>query len=786
MNKHSREILEFDKVISTIRGKCLTPYGAEKIDGIEPLFVAKEIRLKHQALSEMKDIINFGTPFPLYRTEDCKSFIDQTTVQDNFIDPKEILIILQLVNISNELFRYNKDDRDNFPLIAEHLSILRPFPELKKEIETAIDPDGEIKDNASKKLRSIRSELSESKRKIIHTLNQLLAKQSKQAGWQDDIVTMRNDRYVIGIPTNNYEANMGILHDRSQTGATFYIEPKETVETNNKINMLYQEERMEIQRILKTITREIGTRAESLLSNANIIGILDALHASANFSNQVKGNSPIIIEEPSFNLIDVKHPLLMMQFKDQTKVIANSLGLNDNQQAILITGPNTGGKTILLKTIGLSILMVQSGLHIPCDEKSEVGVFHDIHSDIGDEQSIELSLSTFSSHIKNIIEGLQGANSNTLILFDEIGAGTDPNEGSALAEATILYAIEKNARMIVTTHYSQLKTLAMEYAELENGSLEFDRDSLAPTYKLRVGIPGSSYALEIAERLGMPKSICDKAESLLSSGEKSLDKLISSLEEELKVLRTDKVELAEKLEKATLLENYYKTQIEHLKKEIDSEKEKALADTSSFLKETRTDIERLVANIRKSQASEESVKEFHRKLKSREHLVRTQIENEKKKVIVQDKYYVGDTVEIISLQQRGEIDSLIGKDKAKVKVGNIYTTVEIRNLRKTDTLNSTMPTTKHSNTIYDNSSPATREIHLRGMTVEEATEKLDQFLDQAIMSGLSQVYVIHGKGAGILKRTLTEYLKKHSEVASLRLGDFNEGGAGVTVVKLKE
>lgn len=785
MNKHSIEILEFNKVLATIRGKCLTPYGAEKVDAIEPLFVMKEIRLKQQALSEMKDIINFGTPFPLYRTDDCKSFIKESTVENYFIDPKEILLILQLVSISNELYRYNKDDRDNFPLIANYLGELRAFPELKKEIENTIDPDGAIKDTASKKLRSIRSELSESKRKIVNTLNQLLAKQTKQSGWQDDIVTMRNDRYVIGVPTNNYQADMGILHDRSQTGATFYIEPKETVETNNKINMLYQEERMEIQRILKALTKEIGIRSESLLSNADIIGTLDSLHASAGFSNQIKGNSPIILDEPSFNFLNVKHPLLMLQFSDQSKVIANTIALNDNCQAILITGPNTGGKTILLKTVGLSILMAQSGLHISCDEKSEVGIFFDIFSDIGDEQSLELSLSTFSSHIKNIIDGLSGANSNTLILFDEIGAGTDPNEGSALAEAIILYAIDKKARLIVTTHYSQLKTLAMEYPELENGSLEFNRETLAPTYKLRVGVPGSSYAVEIAERLGMPKSICEKAVSLLSSGEKSLDKLITSLEEELNIIKNDKTELAEKLEKATRLEEYYKTQTEYLKKEIDSEKEKALADTSDFLKGTRKEIEKLVAEIRNSQASEKSVKEFHRSLKDRENKVRSQIEKTKKKTIVQDVYYKGDMVEIISLRQQGEIDCLIGKDKAKIKVGNIFTTVQIRNLRKIDSP-TTSQTKQRSSISYDNEPIASREIHLRGCTVDEATDKLDQFLDQAIMSGISQVYVIHGKGAGILKKFLTEYLKKHKEVASIRLGDFNEGGAGVTVVKLKE
>lgn len=785
MNEHTTKILEFSKVLELIRGKCLTPFGAEKAAAISPLFVKKEIDRKQRLVTEMKDIINFGIPFPLYRLEECREMISQTKVENIFIDPKEMLVILQLVKVSNELYRYNKDDRDNFPFLTEYLTALRAFPELKEEIERTIDEDGQVKETASKKLRTIRSELSESKRLIVNKLQQMLAKQSKQAGWQDDIVTLRNERYVIGVPTNKYQSDMGILHDRSQSGGTFYIEPKETVETNNKINMLHQDERIEIQRILKALTREIGSRAEALLENAQIIGELDIIHACGNFSNEIDGKQPVILDQPDFSFIDVRHPLLMKQFKNKSEVIPNSIALNENRQAILITGPNTGGKTILLKTVGLSILMAQSGLHISADEKSEVGIFFDIFADIGDEQSIELSLSTFSSHIKNIIDGLTGANGTTLILFDEIGAGTDPKEGSALAEAIIVDGINKKARMIVTTHYSQLKTLAMEYPELENGSLEFDKKTLAPTYRLRIGIPGSSYAVEIAERLGMPKDICQKAFSLLSSGEKSLDKLIGSLEEELKTIKQDKTELAEKLEKATQLEAYYRTQTEHLKKEVDTEKEKALAETTSFLASTRKEIEKLVSDIRTSQASEKSVKEFHKKLKASEQELRNQISKAKPKEVIHSVYHKGDAVEIIPLRQSGEIDELIGKEKAKVKVGNIFTTVNIRDLKKIAG-EPTKTTKSRVKVSYEEDSGISREIHLRGMTVEEAIEKLEKFLDQAIISGLSQVYVIHGKGAGVLRRTLTDYLKNHKEVASVRLGDFNEGGAGVSVVRLRD
>lgn len=785
MNQHSQKTLEYDKVLIIIKGKCLTPYGAEQADLLEPLYVRKAIEQRLTEITQMRDIIKFGIAFPLYRLEESRDCISRSMVEEHFLEPADILQISHLIKASHDLHRYDKENWDKFPLIAEYLKQLRSFPELITEIERAIDPDGSIKDSASKTLRTIRQNLADSRHKIENLLNKILASQKKQAGWQDDVVTLRSDRYVIGVPTNRYQHDMGILHDRSQTGATLFIEPKEAVEMNNKIHLLHQQEYQEIVRILKALTAEIRTRADSLLENCRLIGQLDLLHACGNFSAEINGNQPKIVDDPSFKLIDARHPLLVKQFKSVEKVIPNTISLNDDCQAILVTGPNTGGKTICLKTVGLSILMAQTGLHISVDEKSEVGIFHDIFADIGDEQSIELSLSTFSSHITNIIDSLKAANGNVLLLYDEIGAGTDPKEGSALAESIILHALEKGARMIVTTHYSQLKTLAMEYSQLENASLEFDKKTLAPTYELRIGIPGSSYAVEIAGRLGMPQSICTRAVSLLDSGEKSLDKLITSLEEELKAIKEDKTELSAKLEKATELEAFYKTRVDALTKEVETEKKKALEETETFLASTRKEIEHLVAEIRSSDASDKAVKAFHHKLREREAGVAKRKTKPKPKNVDYTNFAKGDAVEIISLGQKGEIDELIGNNKAKVKVGSMYTTVEIRNLIKIDkphTLKKTVKAHLKDNDGYG----ANREIHLRGMTVEEAILELEKFLDRAVISGLTQVYVIHGKGSGILRKQLTEYLKKHREVASVRLGDFNEGGAGVTVVKLRE
>jgi len=617
-------------------------------------------------------------------------------------------------------------------------------------------------------------------------MEQIISKRPKQAGWQDDVVTQRGDRYVIGVPSSQYRTDIGILHDRSQSGATLFVEPAETVELNNSINMLYQEERQEIVRILKALTAEIALRADALIENCGLIGTLDAIHACADFSIAINGNQPAITDEPSFNLIDARHPLLIVRLGGVDKVIPTGLGINDGRQAVLVTGPNTGGKTITLKTVGLSVLMAQSGLHIAAGEKSEVGIFRDIFADIGDEQSIELSLSTFSSHISNIIQGLNSAGSDCLLLFDEIGVGTDPKEGSALAEAIILYAVDRGARMVVTTHYSQLKTLAMEHPEIENASLEFDRETLSPTYRLRLGIPGASYAVEIAGRLGMQDSICERASGLLGSGERSLDALIASLQTELADIRKDKTELTERLEKATELEQRYRQQTEHLRREIEDEKKQALDETISFLDHTRKDVEKLVADIRRSGADKKAVKEFHKRLRESSDKARQHRDAMKPKSLDHSVYEKGDAVEIISLNQQGVVEELIGNSKARVKVGNIFTTVELRNLRRIDKPGGPTRSSYKSDLDQFPGGGFNPEIHLRGMTAEEASEKLQRFLDHAVINGVTQVYVIHGKGTGALREKLTKYLRAHPEVASMRLGDFNEGGAGVTVVKLKE
>lgn len=786
INQHTIEVLEFPKVIAAIREKCITPFGSPEVNRISPMFDLQVIQTRQAEISEMVDLIRFGSALPLSRIDDCREEIGLARAEGAFLDPEEIKLVLDLIEVSNALHAYDAESRAKAPHIDAYLTRLRAFPELKQEIRKTIDEDGEIRDSASRELKRIRMDLRSTRQKIISRLEGILGSQRKQQGWQDDVVTQRNGRYVIPILAGNYKSDEGILHDRSQSGATFYVEPNQTVELNNKIHMLTQEERAEIVRILKALTAEIAVRADALLENTRLIGKLDAIHAAGGFAVDIKAAKPVVVDRCEIDLIDVRHPLLVKQLGDIEQVVPLSLRLDDNRRAILITGPNTGGKTVALKTVGLTVLMSQSGLLVAADEKSTIGIFPRVYADIGDEQSIELSLSTFSSHMRNIIHAVEHVTGDTLVLLDEIGAGTDPKEGAALAESIILHLVRQGARLLSSTHYSQLKTLALDHAEIENASLEFDRRTLAPTYRLQMGIPGSSYAVEIAGRLGMPKSVCENAAGILGTSERSLAELISSLETELAQVREDRANLTERLEKAQKLEEYYKAQIGQLEAEVESRRTQALKETEELLELSRKEIEHIVADIRRTQAEGQRVKDAHKFLREtseRVHRLQRQQHSVDQTVSDPTRFAKGDAVRILSLKQEGEIDEILSGERARVRVGAVNTVVELRNLEKLDKPQKGRRTTPV--TATPDVSDISPEIHLRGMTGEEAKLALDQFLDRAVVAGLSQVYVVHGKGTGALRRVLSEYLKEHREVDSIRLGNWNEGGAGVTIVKLK-
>ncbi len=783
-DNHSLEILEYGKIISLIHGLCLTPYGMSRVDQTQPLTDITAINRRLDEITEMKDIIRFGQAFPLYRLDDTRDLLSKSRVEGIFLEPLDLLTIRDLVEVGAGLHDYSREERPKFPLITEYLTTLHPFPEISREISKAIDHDGTVKDDASSKLKTVRREIGEMRRKIAARLEKILAERSRLKGWQDDTVTQRDGRYVIPIPSGQFKSDSGIIHDRSQSGATLFVEPAETVEMNNHLNLLHQEERLEVDRILRHLTSLVAAASERLFVNCDIIGQLDSLHASADMALKTEAERPLIKSSAGFNLIGARHPLLLYNTKDKSGIVANDIMLDGDRRGIIITGPNTGGKTVALKTVGLLAVMAQSGLHIPAHEKSTIGLFKNVIADIGDEQSIELSLSTFSSHIRQIIHAVRSAGPDTLVLLDEIGAGTDPKEGAALAESILLELSRQKARVMVTTHYSQLKTLPMQHPEFENASFEFDRKSLQPTFRLHTGIPGASYAVEIARRLGMPSSIADRAARLLGQGERDLSQLTESLEKDLAALKQDKAALEERLKKAAQLEIFYKTRQEQLEREIADSRKNRMEELDNLLDSTRLEVERTVREIRESKASAESVKKIHHLLRQgKDDLDR--IRKKDKPVGSDDSQFkIGEMVMVTPFKKEGEIVEFIGQDKIRVRIENIMTTVGRTEIRKSETAAASDKSRTGSVGTPDDGPPP-GELHLLGMTVEEAREELDKYFDMAELNGLTHAYIVHGKGTGALRKAVAEYLKGHRSVESYRLGDWNEGGAGVTIVHFK-
>ncbi|MFQ5606496.1 MAG: endonuclease MutS2 [Candidatus Zixiibacteriota bacterium] len=785
LREKTLESLENSKILEALCGCSRTPYGAERTLALRPGCDVDQIRRGLCEASQLKDLLQFDDPFPLGRVADVRPLLDKAAIEGARLKPEDFVPIRETLTLVARLKAYKKGERENFPELAEYLERFGSFAEFKKEIDNAIDSSGEIRENASPLLRRISAEINDSRRRLIKKLEDTLSKRARTQGWQDDVITQRNGRYVIPIPASAYRSADGMVVDESQSGATFFVEPPFAVEGNNAISLALQKRRREIERILAELTATLRRVCPGLGDSLELIGVIDSLHSIATFSIKINASAPQISAEPGIDLISAFHPLLLYYTDDVSSIVPLDLALGAERLAILITGPNTGGKTVALKTVGLLALMAASGLLIPADPKSVVGVFDHIHADIGDEQSIELSLSTYSSHITKVIHAVRHAGPKSLLLFDEIGAGTDPAEGAALAEALILYIVGCGARLIVTTHYSQLKTLPLSHTELENASLEFDRESLRPTYRLQMGVPGSSYAIEIAERLGMPREIVDSATGELGSEERSLAGLISTMEEQLRQLRADSASLGEKLASSEVLERRYRARLEELERGVEEQKNTALSETEELVKNTRAELERIVREVRESQASKKTVQDAHLTIKAQSAaLNEMKAPRSVERSTAPEDIRPGDFVWINPLKVDGEVAELVGDDRLKVRVGNMLNLVNRSEVTRANLPPGQTSPRRDPAGVRDETAPMS-EIHLRGLTVEEAKEKLDKFLDSAILSGLGQVYVIHGKGTGTLRKALTAYLKEHPAVRDLRLGDWNQGGAGVTVVTLK-
>ena len=792
IDAHSIAVLEFPRVRDIIRGLTLSPYGRVAIDDLCPLFDIDEIELSLRRSKQMREIIRFQEALPLIRVDDISELVDKSKIEGVHLEPKSLLSIKIFLDAVIDLSKYGRTEgRDqNFPDIYAILERFHPKHEITRAINKAIDSSGEIMDSASSKLAHIRRDLGETEGRMRQHLSKILAGRQKHAGWQDDVITIRDGRYVIPVLAGDFKQEGGIIHDKSHSGNTLYVEPGTAIPINNKLKQLLQDEQLEIDRILRELTALVGEAAADIETDIDTYGLLDAVHAKGAFAIKTDSHSPTIAPRGELDLIDARHPLLIYKFGGSETVVPLSIKLDEANQGILVTGPNPGGKTVALKCIGLLTLMTLSGLEIPANNKSRIGLYHKIYADIGDEQSIELSLSTFSSHIRNIIAAVNDADNNSLVLFDEIGAGTDPKEGAALAEVILMELLNRGCNLIATTHYSQLKTLPLENPGLINASLEFDRENLQPTFRLKLGIPGASYAIDIARRLGLPGHLADIAAKLLGSDERSLDKLIEKLDTDLEFVRQEKGELDKQKARASSLEEYYIAR----KKQLDIQEEelttKHIGDLERQVADGRKEIDRMIKVIRESSAEPAKVKEVHRTLREKGEEVTLKKQKQRNQTSPDLKTLLpGEIVWIGKFNAEGEVVEMLGDKKVKVALGKAFMTVDTIDVTRRDK-GPRRPAASGSNTTRRLDASAANgefrpEIMLLGMTVEEALEALDKFLDDAIIAGVGQVYVVHGKGTGALRKNLTAYLKAHKAVNSVRIGDWNEGGHGVTIARLK-
>lgn len=789
---HTIEILEFPRVKQLIAGMTLSPYGRTCVENLHPMFDRETIETALRQSAQMRDIIRFEEALPLERVEDISELIAKTRIEGLHLEPKPLLDIKRFLEITNYLHAYGKaEEREQkFPDVVAILRRFHPHRDISTAIGKAIDPAGEILDSASVSLARIRRDLGDAEAKIRQHLERILASRRKHAGWQDDVITVRDGRYVIPVLSGDFRSEAGIVHDKSHSGATLFVEPNSAIPINNRLRQLQQDERLEIDRILRELTAMVGEVADDIVADLATFGLLDCAHARAMFALKTDAASPRVIDACELDMIGARHPLLIYAAGSTDSVVPMSITLDQTSQGILVTGPNTGGKTVALKTVGLLTVMAMSGVEIPADPNSRIGIYHKMYADIGDEQSLELSLSTFSSHIRNIIAAVKDADENTLVLLDEIGAGTDPKEGAALAEVIILTLLARRCNLLATTHYSQLKTLPLEHPELINASLEFDRENLQPTFRLKIGHPGSSYAIDIARRLGLPHDMADRAATLLGAGERSLDMLIARLDQDLDSLQQRKRELEDRLARARELEDLYQSRQAELDQKEQAITREYVDKLEKQIQDGKREIDRLVKEIRESQAASQKVKGSHQQLRRL-----TEDVAERKKKIARDKttdgrvLKKGDRVWIEKFNTEGEVAEMVGDKKAKVMVGSAFITIDTIDLTRLKPQESPRKPSPGRPHAAVNAAAATGdfspEIMLRGMTVEEAQEALDKFLDDAVVAGVGQVYIVHGKGTGKLRKSISTFLKSHRAVASVRIGDWDEGGHGVTIARLK-
>ncbi|MGA2622621.1 MAG: endonuclease MutS2 [Bacteroidota bacterium] len=771
--------LEFDKLKNHIQRYASSPLGKELIQQLTPFTSIEEIRASLALVSEMKRLLEEHEYPPLDHVPDVRVSLHHSSIENFVLPPEELHKIQLLLETSKKVTSYFKQKKDKYPLLHSRIQRVQVHKVLEYNIREAIDDDGVVKDNATKDLARIRKRIVEKKDQLRAQLESILKSLVGKEWVQEEIITTRDGRMVVPVRTEYKNRVPGFIHSSSSSGATVFIEPSETLESNNDLRTLQFQEQREIERILRELTQQVRDAREALSENLQSLSFLDFIAAKAKYSIEVLGAEPIIKSDGHLHLMGARHPLLLQRHKRE-EVVPLDVELTSPTRTIIITGPNAGGKSVALKTIGILNVLMQSGCHIPASAESELPVFSELFVDIGDEQSIEDDLSSFSSHLKNLKEVLHNATKTSLILLDEIGSGTDPVEGSSLAAAVLESLTAIGCVTVATTHHGSLKTFAYETPGIENAAMEFDQSTLLPTYHFRIGLPGSSYAIEMAERMSVPRTITDRAKQMRGSGANSFENLILELERQSQKLASD-LELVrtEKLQLNALI-THYQNQISTLEKELKSIKLKAANEATAIILKANSAIEAAIQMIKEQGAGKEAIKAAKQEIKD----LAAEVESFRQELEPTEtsirEFTIGTLVKLRQTNSIGEIIEETNEGDYTVLMGGIKVKVDRRELEPAT--GPTMVAPAQASALE--TATAKREIDLRGMYGDEAIEAIDKFLDSAMISGLHRVDIIHGKGTGALRKRVGEYLKKNPSVKAFRLGEWNEGGAGVTVVEL--
>lgn len=785
MEQWTLKSLEYEQVKEYLKKQAATVLGKEKADQLMPDARTHRVQDRLDSTREGMDVIRLKGDVPFGGVRDIRSSIRRAEME-GMLTESECLDIASTISAGRKIksfLRQIEEEEAPLPILRGFTEEVESLDAIEKEIFHTIDEQAIVKDQASPGLGKIRSQIGEARKQINQTLQGMIRNSHYTKMMQEAIITQRFDRYVIPVKMEYRSQFPGIVHDQSSSGATLFIEPEVVVKWNNRLRELELAEKKEVEKVLWRLTRLIGEETESLKKNTEILAELDLIMACARFGYQVKGVVPRI-SESTVSLKKARHPLI-----DAEDVVPIDLEMGETYQAIIITGPNTGGKTVTLKTVGLFALMTQSGIPIPAEEGSVMPVFSGVYADIGDEQSIEQNLSTFSGHLTNIIRILGQIDKKSLVLFDELGAGTDPTEGAALAISILEHVIRQGCLVMATTHYSELKLFAHTHPKAINASVEFDVKTLKPTYRLLIGVPGSSNAFAISKRLGLPDGLIKTAKAHLSTDENRMEEMITSLTEERKEAEEDRNQAEMLRKEAEGLYQDLKQKWEQLEEEKAHIKEKARLEAQAIIKKAEREAEAVLKELQSwIKARPQDLKE-HELIDARARLKNAVPEwewpkKQKKNTGKKETLHVGDEVRVLSVNQTGTIVDEMGDGLFQVQVGFLKMKIHKDQLEKRSSPKP-VATEKMRTTVKRSTADVKPECDIRGKLVEEALIEIDNYLDKAILAGYKQVFLIHGKGTGALRSGVQEYLRRQRHVKGFRLGNHGEGGSGVTVVELK-